>query len=115
MKYSPASIGLFQAAGLTAYVSIFALLVQSVQQITILRNLNLPPVLGITIFLMTFIISALICGSIALLYPTELMLAGNKKEALRIIFWTLGWLVVFFLIMIILAALIFAASMATTP
>ena len=46
------------------------------------------PVFGISLFLMAFVISALITGSIALAYPAILFFDGYRKRALEIVLWT---------------------------
>jgi len=48
--------------------------------------------LGFALFLMLFIISACITGSLVLLRPVLLFMEGQKKEALRLFGYTLGFL-----------------------
>lgn len=94
MKHSPRTIGFIQAAGLALYVSVFATAVQQLQNWPALRDAELSPVVGISLFLLTFIISALICSSVALGYPLFLFFSGARNEAMKTVLWTLVWLVV---------------------
>ncbi|HZS42961.1 MAG TPA: hypothetical protein VFA52_01955 [Candidatus Paceibacterota bacterium] len=105
MKYSHKTIGLFQAAGIILYVSFFASVIQMFSQ-SPLKNVELGPFLAIIIFLLAFIVSAVICGSIFLAYPLTLFFDNKKKEAYRIVVWSLGWLIFFFLIVLIIVLLL---------
>jgi len=95
MKYPPKTIGLFQAAGLTVYVSFFAIIAFSFQQWFVVHDTEPGPMLAITLFLLAFLISALICGSIVFTYPIILFLGEKKTEAVKTVFWSLGWLFIF--------------------
>jgi hypothetical protein len=94
IKNTPWKVGFLQALGLTLYVTIFALIIQAFSGTTF----NPSPFFSILIFLLTFIISATICGSITLIYPFVLFFSNKKKEALHVIMWNVGWLLLFFLI-----------------
>lgn len=48
--------------------------------------------------LLLFVVSACVTGLLVLGKPAELYLDGSKKEALRTLFTTIGWLAVFMLI-----------------
>ena len=104
MRLSPLKISFLQALGLFLYILIFVFSVRFAQ--------NLPEpedsVLGIGIFLMAFVISALACGSMALGYPAFLLLSGRGKEALKIVLGTLAWLVIFFSALLVLGLGVFA-------
>jgi len=76
---NPFKIGLFQALGLTLYVSLFASVVRTLGE----TNINPDPIFVIIAFLLAFIISATICTSIALVYPLDLFFSDRKKEALQ--------------------------------
>ena|ERR1700686_78609 len=83
------------AFGVVAYVGLFAWFV---------NNLHLwfgsapSGWLGSVFFLMMFIISASITGSLVLMKPILLFLEGHKKEAVHLFLYTLGFLVLMALI-----------------
>lgn len=93
MKTSPRTIGFIQAAGLTVYVSLFAILIQQAQTWFLLHGIQLSPMTSIVFFLLAFVISALICGSLILGYPILLFSSGKHREAMKIVLWSLLWLV----------------------
>ncbi len=99
---SPKFIGLLQACGLAAYIGVFATLARSVQSWTTARSIPFDPIVGISLFLLGFVISALISGSIVLAYPAMLFFDGKKQGALKIVSWTAIWLVAIFAIALIL-------------
>src|SRR4051812_42757109 len=103
MKYSPKTIGLFQAGGLILYVSFFAFAFQFFQQWADAKNFEptspLFPIIG---FLLAFIISAIICSSIMFAYPIKSFFDGRKYLAYKIILWSLGWLLIFFILFLII-------------
>ena len=101
MKYPPRTAGLFQAAALTAYVSVFAVLAQTMQQWLTGAHIAPSPVASITLFLLAFLVSGLICGVIALRYPLVLFFAEKKHEALEVVIWTAGWLLAFFALFLV--------------
>ncbi len=106
-KYSLRAVGLFQAAGLTAYVSIFAVAVEFMEGWIKRVGVTPSPAAAIMLFLLSFLVSALICGVIALRYPTVLFFADKKHEALKAIIWTAAWLLFFFAIFLLLGFVIF--------
>ncbi len=95
MKLSNLKIGFLEAAGLALYVSIFAIAVQNVGEWLRAFNFRPQPVLSTILFLMVFVTSALICGSIILGYPATLFFNGKKREAVEIVLWSIVWLIVF--------------------
>ncbi len=97
MRFSPKIAGLVQATGLTFYVGLFAFSATHFEQIMKAGGaLPPPPIFGMTLFLLAFIISALVCGGIAFAYPLSLFLKDKRKEAIRIVVWNVLWLAVFF-------------------
>lgn len=94
MKYSPRLIGLIQAAGLAAYVVLFATSVQSIGKWLSAANVQTNPILEMTLALLAFVTSALICSSIVFGYPLSLFLKDKRDEALRVVKWTLTWLII---------------------
>jgi len=93
MKNNPKLIALLQAAGLTAYVSLIAFFMQNAQNWFGPQEGN--KMFGTMVFLLIFIISALVSASIMLAYPASLFFKGKKKTALKIMLQSVGWLVVF--------------------
>jgi hypothetical protein len=98
MSSSPKTRGLIQAASITLYVSLFATSVQSAQRWLIEHHIQQHPILSIILFLLVFIISTLICGSIIFTKPILLFFDGKRAEALKIVLWSLLWLIGFFVI-----------------
>jgi len=84
-------ISLASAAGVLIYISTLSFLLSST------RNLNIPePNFLIPVFMLTlFVVSAAITGSLVLGKPILMYWDGQKKEALKLLFSTLGWLVLF--------------------
>lgn len=100
---SPKLIGFIQAAGLALYVSLFATLVQQAQSWLLLHNIQPNPILSIVLFLLVFVISALICGSLIFAYPLLLFSSGRRSEAAKTVLWSLIWLVVIALFVTLLS------------
>ncbi|MFA5083778.1 MAG: hypothetical protein WC475_00110 [Candidatus Paceibacterota bacterium] len=96
MKPSYKIIGLFQAAGLVLYVVFFVLSIQLFQRWSMLGDSASNPIFGGILVLLAFITSALICGSVAFVYPAMLFFENKKKEAVRIVIWTAIWLLILF-------------------
>lgn len=59
---------------------------------------------GPAAFLMLFVLSAAITGSLVLGYPILLYLDNKKSEAVRMLFYTIGWL--FFLTVLLFTAIV---------
>ncbi|MFH1566331.1 MAG: hypothetical protein ABIB98_04005 [bacterium] len=67
---------------------------------------NTPNYWGPVLFLVIFSLSALICALIALGYPLIIFLERRKlKESLRIIFYMVGWLLLFVLLFLLVLVL----------
>jgi hypothetical protein len=95
-KLSPTVIALLEALGLTAYITLFVVVVNTAPRPEDVFDRN--PILGMATFLLAFVTSALICGSIVLGYPSYLLFNGEKEKALKIVAWSAAWLVVFLVI-----------------
>ena len=93
MKQNPKIIAFLQAVGLTAYISLIALFMQNAEKWFGPQKGN--QMFGIMVFLLIFVISALISASIMLGYPAFLFLKDKKKTALKIVLQSIGWLIVF--------------------
>jgi hypothetical protein len=83
---------LLHSIGVVAYIALVALLMNNAERILgQTKDTFWDPVA----FLLLFTVSAAITGLLVLGRPIYLFLSGNKKEALTFLFYTLGWLVVF--------------------
>lgn len=98
MNFSPKTTGLFQAAGLTLYVVIFVLSAWNIGQWFETSGIKTHPALNMTVVLMAFVTSATICGTIMFTAPVLRFLDDKKNEAVQIVLWTIGWLIIFFVI-----------------
>jgi hypothetical protein len=95
MKFSAKFAGFLQASALALYISLFAIVAQRVQLWAQANNVVLEPATGITLFLLAFIVSALICGSLAFGYPIFLFFSNKKGAAVKTVLWNIAWLLVF--------------------
>lgn len=84
-KISPLRIGVLQGGLVCLYVLLFAISVISLDGFS---PEKVAPVLAITIYLLVFIISALVCSSLVLGYPLILAFKGNIKRAIQIVAWS---------------------------
>ncbi|MEK7630206.1 MAG: hypothetical protein AAB432_02370 [Patescibacteria group bacterium] len=102
MKISQKLIPFLEVAGLTFYVSIFAISVQTAGSI-------LPPIpepiIPMIIFLLLFVFSAIICSALMLGYPIYLFFDNRKQEAVKILIQSVIWLAIFFIIFVSLIIL----------
>lgn len=92
MKRTPRVVGFVQAAGVAAYIALFATLAYGTRTWIETSAVAVHPILGITLFLLAFVISALVCTSIALAYPATLFFGGARSQALSIVLWSAVWL-----------------------
>jgi len=104
MKFSPKILAFFQALGLAVYVGLFALLALHIAP-WFENNQATHPAIGIILFLLAFVISAIISGSIILGYPIFLFFEGRRKDALKIVVWSVVWLLLFLGIFAVIALL----------
>ncbi len=96
MTHPPQKVGLLQAAGLVSYVSFFAFAVSTSANWFQARGIEEPgPMLGMSIFLLAFVLSAAVCGSLFLGYPLVLFSRNQRAEAVWTVLWTLCWLALF--------------------
>jgi hypothetical protein len=111
MKYSPPFAGFLQAAGLALYVGLFVAFANYLGNTFAVGT----PVLGMFSALFAFVTSALICGTIALGYPLYLFSDGEKRRAMHVVFWTAGWLVVGFILILVAGYSFSAFTLAPDP
>ena len=96
-KISLPFIGFLQALGIMFYCSLVGVLFWQG------NNLFGPPFtfLGPTLFLVLFIVSAVVCALLALGYPFILFWEKKQtKEAIRLVAYTTAWLFFFFLLIL---------------
>jgi len=94
---SPKYIGFLQALGLAGYIGVFAMSLFRIQNWVHTRNISPHPIMGIMLFLLAFVISALICSSLIFAYPVVLFFDGRRRDALQTVLWSGLWLVTIFL------------------
>ncbi|MFC1651566.1 hypothetical protein ACFL24_00210 [Patescibacteria group bacterium] len=89
---------LISALGITIYVFGVSLLIMYGE------NLfgKMDNLLGPIAFLLLFVVSAAITGSLALGRPVMLYLNKKKNEAIKLFLYTIGWLVVFTIVVFII-------------
>ena len=87
----------FSALGEGIYILLVALFMRNANQ----WFGNKPSILGIVAFLLLFVFSAAISGALILGKPTLLYLEGKKREALELFGFTLGWMLVFLIVLLI--------------
>lgn len=83
--------GFFNALGTFAYI---ALLVLAISHGSKLFGGEEQTILLPMAFLMLFVLSAAITGGLVIGKPILMYINGKKNEAVRLFFYTLGWLVV---------------------
>ncbi|MFA6407303.1 MAG: hypothetical protein WCV80_01195 [Candidatus Paceibacterota bacterium] len=84
------------ATGVLAYISLVAGFLFNGKQLFGKEETFLLPIL----MLLLFVTSAAITGSLVLGKPIHLYLSGLKKEAFTMLFATIGWLVLFLVVII---------------
>ena len=90
-KISPPFLGFLQASFLFVYVFFCSLFFANPPFGKSIANTFLGPLM----FLLLFVISALICALISLGYPLYLAFNKQIRKAIVIILWTLIWLILF--------------------
>ena len=86
----------------TAYITVVALIMQNGEKVFGEMNNMLGPIA----FLLLFVLSAAITGSLVLGKPILMYLEGNKKEAIKLFLYTIGWIFVLTIIALVLGILI---------
>lgn len=90
-------VGFLQAAGVTIYIVVFILAVMLLSPLAnyISRSgASLIDYIYPAFFLMAFVTSALITGSMVLAYPFWLLSKGKAKDAIIIVTWSTVWMIV---------------------
>lgn len=104
-------IAFLQAFGIACYVAIFATTIYTLQIWSVTRAIEPHPALAIALFLLTFILSALICGSIMFAYPIIVFSRGQRTDALKIILWSILWLGALLVLFGIIAGIIIISKL----
>ena len=97
--------GLYQSLGLAAYCILVAFIMSNISKLFSTSG-EMDLMQGF-IFLTIFLVSALITGSIALAYPISLAYRNNIKEAAFIVLSTVVWSIIFLIIALITAIIIY--------
>ena len=95
-----------QAAGVTIYIIVFiiaVMLLGSLANHMSRGGVSLIDYIYPAFFLMAFVISALMTGSMVLAYPLWLLSRGKAKDAIIIVTWSAIWLIVFIFLLFIIS------------
>ncbi len=98
MKQDLRLTAFLQASGVAIYVLLLAYSGQNF--ISQLHPAIASPILALAFFLLLFVTSALICGGLVLGYPAYLFFNGERKTAIRLVLWSVGWLVILLLVLV---------------
>lgn len=82
--------------GTAAYITLITQLMNQAQKLAIEDDKTFAPIL----FLMLFVFSATITGSLIMGKPLLMFLSGEKSEAIKLFLYTLGWMGVAIIILI---------------
>ena len=91
----------FTALALIAYILLVSVLMRYGNELFGTR----PSIFGIISFILLFVVSAAISGTFVLGKPILLYLEGKKQEALQLFIFTVGWLVLFLVVLLATSAL----------
>jgi len=96
-----AIIGLVNALGVAVYVFIVSFIIRNGEKIFG----EMKDVFGPVAFLLIFVFSAAITGGLVFGRPVMLYLESRKAEAVKLFFYTLGWLLIVILLIFAILAL----------
>jgi hypothetical protein len=97
---------LYQSLGLAAYCILVAFIMSNLSKIFSNSGVTINLLQGF-MFLTIFLVSALITGSIALAYPISLAFKKNIKQAAFIVLSTVLWSILFLIIALVTAIIIY--------
>ena len=97
IKYS-----FLHALGTAAYIALLVVIVWFGDRRMVV---DIPEILGPMLFLMVFVLSAAITGSLVLGRPVMWYLNGKKNEAVMLFVYTLAWLALFTVLILALLTL----------
>lgn len=98
--------GLYQSLGLIAYVMMVVFLLNWLSTTFSSKTTGNSP-LFIAIFLLVFVLSALITGSIVLAYPIILFTRKMFKEAWWVLIFTVLWIIFYVIIFLTVSLIIY--------
>ena len=98
--------GLYQSLGLIAYVMMVVFLLNWLSSTFGNKTVGNSP-LFIAIFLLVFVLSALITGSIVLAYPIILFTRKMFKEAWWVLIFTVLWIIFYVIIFLTVSLVIY--------
>ena len=98
--------GLYQSLGLAAYCILIAFIMSNLYKLFPNTAVTINLLQGF-MFLTIFLVSALITDSIALAYPISLAFKKNIKEATFIVLSTALWSILFLIIALVTAIIIY--------
>ena len=98
--------GLYQSLGLAAYCILIAFIMNNLSKLFPNNGVTIN-LLQVFMFLIIFLVSALITGSIALAYPIYLAFRKNIKKAAFIVLSTVLWSILFLIIALVTAIIIY--------
>lgn len=87
---------LIHSFGVLAYIALVVTFMQNAEKI--FGQEDKP--IGAIVFLLLFVMSATIVGGLVLAKPVMLYIDGDKKSAVKMFIYTVGWLFLWFLIVI---------------
>ncbi|MDD4901753.1 MAG: hypothetical protein PHE24_01320 [Patescibacteria group bacterium] len=96
-----AVLALLHSLGIAVYIAIVALIMQNAEKMFGKMN----DIFGPIAFLLLFVLSAAITGSLALGRPVILFLDNRKAEAIKMFLYTIGWLLVITVIVFLIKIL----------
>jgi hypothetical protein len=99
--------GLYQSLGLAAYCILIAFIMNNLSKLFTSNPGVTNNLLQGFMFLIIFLVSALITGSIALAYPISLGFRKNIKEAAFIVLSTVLWSILFLIVALVAAIVIY--------
>jgi len=88
--------------GILIYIAVVATIMQNGEKW--FGNMN--NFIGPVAFLLLFTLSAIVVGSLGLGKPIMLYLDGKKKEAVAMVLYTAGWILLFTIVALVISALI---------
>ncbi|OGI27340.1 MAG: hypothetical protein A2359_00855 [Candidatus Moranbacteria bacterium RIFOXYB1_FULL_43_19] len=99
MQKQLTKLGFLCALGEAAYIGLVALLMSGAERF--FGNTPDNKILAPITFLLLFVLSAAVSGALVLGKPALMYMEGKKKEALALFGFTLLWLFVFFVLMVL--------------
>ena len=93
---------LINALGLLAYIILVMNILNNGEKIFG----NMPKPIGGITFLLVFVFSALVSSLLVLGKPAMLFFDGHRKEGIRMLFYTIGWILVLIILLIIIRLLL---------